>query len=520
MKIVKKRVACPQTVQHIWEAILYIRQQKQIPNFNRISSYMRRKYNLKGNELEQQLDFAVRDKLVVIKTSIGCKGSKVGVEQNGYRLPDDTGEPDSHDWFCFECHRGGEVMQCSSCHRVYHTVCIKEDISDKFVCGVCKTLKNKDLLKIKKEDLNTLLSYTCLRLKEKTRELHKMPQTEDDRWKQSHLIHTKMDLITMEEKTRIHSYKSLEEFEVDARNIVHNVVIYYGVNSVMADVARQMLRDCIYDLAEIRQCKDCYRMSNEKLDKLWFCQPCNPPHELVWARQKGFLYWPAKVIKQENGVYDVRFFGGYHQRANVENENIKPINTSLQQLSVKRTASLNKALDELKRHQEMVEKQKKNLQASSLPPPSSLSYSQSRLTPRSGARVRKHSGMFCVGCESTEPHGESRYEHHNSEDEVPSSSSQKMARIQEAASPDDNNVVSSSSQESPLAKVSVCTQTPKKLLSGLLPKGGSEKPDGKSLCDSCACSNNYSKLLKDFKERLENDYKEEKDRAVRELADK
>lgn len=40
----------------------------------------------------------------------------------------------------------------------------------------------------------------------------------------------------------------------------------------------------------------------------------NPPHELVYAKQKGFSYWPAKVIRVNNTVYDVRFFGGYHQR--------------------------------------------------------------------------------------------------------------------------------------------------------------------------------------------------------------
>lgn len=39
-----------------------------------------------------------------------------------------------------------------------------------------------------------------------------------------------------------------------------------------------------------------------------------PPHELVYAKQKGFSYWPAKVIKVTPEGYDVRFFGGLHQR--------------------------------------------------------------------------------------------------------------------------------------------------------------------------------------------------------------
>jgi hypothetical protein len=67
------------------------------------------------------------------------------------------------------------------------------------------------------------------------------------------------------------------------------------VNSPLADQARQMLRDCVYDLNEMRQCRDCYRRSNEKTSKNWFCEPCDPPHLLVYAKQKGYPFWPAKV---------------------------------------------------------------------------------------------------------------------------------------------------------------------------------------------------------------------------------
>ena len=41
----------------------------------------------------------------------------------------------------------------------------------------------------------------------------------------------------------------------------------------------------------------------------------DPPHELVYAKQKGFTFWPAKVIKITQEGYDVRFFGGWHQRS-------------------------------------------------------------------------------------------------------------------------------------------------------------------------------------------------------------
>ena len=33
-----------------------------------------------------------------------------------------------HDWYCFHCHSGGEVILCRDCHRVYHQSCLKVDL--------------------------------------------------------------------------------------------------------------------------------------------------------------------------------------------------------------------------------------------------------------------------------------------------------------------------------------------------------------------------------------------------------
>lgn len=56
-----------------------------------------------------------------------------------------------------------------------------------------------------------------------------------------------------------------------------------------------MMEDCRYDISELTNCSDCYKHSNEKINSKWFCLPCRVPHELVWAKQKGYPYWPAKV---------------------------------------------------------------------------------------------------------------------------------------------------------------------------------------------------------------------------------
>ena len=41
----------------------------------------------------------------------------------------------------------------------------------------------------------------------------------------------------------------------------------------------------------------------------------------------GTPFWPAKVMRVLNGECDVRFFGGFHQRALVEKSQVKPIDT-------------------------------------------------------------------------------------------------------------------------------------------------------------------------------------------------
>jgi len=71
---------------------------------------------------------------------------------------------------------------------------------------------------------------------------------------------------------------------------------FLTVHSNMADMARLMLRDCNTDLQEILECWLCYKHCNDKTLRNWFIKPCKPPHDLVYARQKGYPYWPAKVF--------------------------------------------------------------------------------------------------------------------------------------------------------------------------------------------------------------------------------
>ncbi len=58
-------------------------------------------------------------------------------------------------------------------------------------------------------------------------------------------------------------------------------------------------------------------------------------------------------MKKDGNKYDVRYFGGNYERGIIDAKNIQPIETSINQLKVRRTALWNDAYDELMKFQEI-----------------------------------------------------------------------------------------------------------------------------------------------------------------------
>ncbi|GAB1601062.1 zinc finger MYND domain-containing protein 11-like isoform X3 [Argonauta hians] len=357
--MVCRRQAAVVQAQQLLNAITYIKQQKQIPNADRITRYMQREHRVSPSETHKQLQFAVKDSLIYSYTAMGNKGSKTGMEQKGYKISDENDViDDGHDWYCFKCHGPGDVIACNKCWRVFHFTCLEEDEEEsysnghKHICYICKAGHGR----IRGNMLNTLLGYTVQRLKEKTRELHRIGHR-DLEVNFKRFIYKQMDLNKMEQIVQNQRYRCVEELVADAHNIVHNMHLVYGEQHGMTELARIMIRDCKYDIDEICQCWNCYYMSNSKPVN-WFCKPCKPPHELVYAKLKGFSYWPAKVIRVlDDCKHDVRFFGGYHQRALIPQEYIKPINVNIKSVTSKRTQGFLKACAELRIHRQLLEEQ-------------------------------------------------------------------------------------------------------------------------------------------------------------------
>ncbi|NWT68903.1 ZMY11 protein, partial [Prunella fulvescens] len=513
-RLTKRRQADTKAIQHLWAAIEIIRNQKQIANIDRITKYMSRVHGMHPKETTRQLSLAVKDGLIVETLTVGCKGSKAGIEQEGYWLPGDEiaygmqpfsqtaaknkdWETENHDWYCFECHLPGEVLICDLCFRVYHSKCLSDefrlrDSSSHWQCPVCRSIKKKNT---SKQEMSTYLRFIVSRMKERAIDLNKKGK-DNKHPMYRRLVHSAVDVPTIQEKVNEGKYRSYEEFKADAQLLLHNTVIFYGADSEQADIARMLYKDTCHELDELQLCKNCFYLSNARPDN-WFCYPCIPNHELVWAKMKGFGFWPAKVMQKEDNQVDVRFFGHHHQRAWIPSENIQDITVNIHRLHVKRSMGWKKACDELELHQRFLREgrfwKSKNEDKGEEEAESSISSTsneQLKVTQEPRAKKGRRNQSMELKKEEPEPETEAV------------SSSQEIPTMPQ-----------------PIEKVSVSTQTKKLSASSpkMTPRSTQTNNDG--VCQNM-CHDKYTKIFNDFKDRMKADHKRETERVVREAVEK
>ncbi|XP_007648192.1 zinc finger MYND domain-containing protein 11 isoform X9 [Cricetulus griseus] len=443
-RLTKRRQADTKAIQHLWAAIEIIRNQKQIANIDRITKYMSRVHGMHPKETTRQLSLAVKDGLIVETLTVGCKGSKAGIEQEGYWLPGDE-------------------------------ISIKKKHSNK-------------------QEMGTYLRFIVSRMKERAIDLNKKGK-DSKHPMYRRLVHSAVDVPTIQEKVNEGKYRSYEEFKADAQLLLHNTVIFYG-DSEQADIARMLYKDTCHELDELQLCKNCFYLSNARPDN-WFCYPCIPNHELVWAKMKGFGFWPAKVMQKEDNQVDVRFFGHHHQRAWIPSENIQDITVNVHRLHVKRSMGWKKACDELELHQRFLREgrfwKSKNEDRGEEEAESSISStSNEQLKVTQEPRAKKGRRNQSVEPKKEEPEPET--EAVSSSQEIPT-------------------------MPQPIEKVSVSTQTKKLSASSprMLHRSTQTTTDG--VCQSM-CHDKYTKIFNDFKDRMKSDHKRETERVVREALEK
>ncbi|CAB1317575.1 unnamed protein product [Coregonus sp. 'balchen'] len=347
---------------------------------------------------------------------------------------------------------------------------------------------------LNKQEMCKYLRFIIQRMKERAVDLNKKGKdTKHPMYRR--LIHTALDNLT-EGK-----YKSFDEFKADAQLILNELML----------------------------CKNCFYLSNARPDN-WFCYPCTPNHEVVWAKMKGFGYWPAKILQREDNQVDVRFFGHQHQRAWIPADNIQDIKVSVQQLQVKRSTGWKKACDELELSQrfqregrfwktKMVERLEER-----------RGDGEERLT----ERPEEAESSISSTSNNNEQVKHQKADRQADRDRQTDSQEPKAKKSRRGQAPDPKEEASdpepemeavSSSQEIPVTtphqpeKLSVSTQTKKASAASPRTLHRSTQTTSDGACQNM-CHEKYTKIFNDVKDMMKADNKRETERVVREALEK
>ncbi|XP_057700806.1 MYND-type zinc finger-containing chromatin reader ZMYND8-like isoform X3 [Corythoichthys intestinalis] len=269
-----------------------------------------------------------------------------------------------NDFYCWLCHREGQVLCCELCPRVYHAKCLKlpDEPEGDWFCPECEKItvaecietQSKAMMMLTIDQLSYLLKFALQKMKQPGTELFLKPVSLDQHPDYAEYIFHPMDLCTLEKNIKKKMYGCTEAFLADVKWILHNCIIYNGGNHKLTATAKVIVKICEHEMNEIEVCPECYLSACQKRDN-WFCEPCGNPHPLVWAKLKGFPFWPAKALRDKDGQVDARFFG-QHDRAWVPLNNCYLMSKEIP-FSVKKTKSIfNSAMQEMEVYVENMRK--------------------------------------------------------------------------------------------------------------------------------------------------------------------
>lgn len=250
-----------------------------------------------------------------------------GSPGNGKRKRTHKDADNRNDGYCWTCHKEGVLIPCEVCPRSFHARCASiereedADEDEEWVCPECDLvlkaenvdLRSNAMQALSVDQLCNLLKFAVSRMKHQCPEEFVKPVPLDQFPTYSNFIVHPMDLETLEKNIKRKMYGCTESFLADAKWILHNCIIFNGYNHKLTSAAKALLKICKHEMSEIEVCPDCYHNAYTKREN-WFQEPCCPPHLLIWAKLKGFPFWPAKAMRIVSGNVDVRFFGA-HDRA-------------------------------------------------------------------------------------------------------------------------------------------------------------------------------------------------------------
>ncbi|XP_032584748.1 protein kinase C-binding protein 1 [Drosophila mojavensis] len=251
-------------------------------------------------------------------------GSGDAREELQKRLDEIWQPPPRNNWdpFCWKCRGCGSLMPCSKCLRSFHAYCVRP-ASTKFdsswKCPECLLIdsapKRPRRNDVSVDLLSQLLAYALERMK-LVRGVHKLRAPQDvlpDSY--SKYFANPVSFETLAERIKNHAFHSADEFLSEVKWIQHNALILDYGDVKVEQASKAVVKVCRQEANEIDTCAECYLNANSSDE--WFVKVCTQPHLLLWAKLKGFPYWPAKAMGcGPNAGVNVRFFGK-HDRANV-----------------------------------------------------------------------------------------------------------------------------------------------------------------------------------------------------------
>ncbi|CAG2167954.1 unnamed protein product, partial [Oppiella nova] len=259
------------------------------------------------------------------------------------------------DRFCWVCHKDKSNIVCKQCPRSYHLKCIPANTSssannaisdtksktngksfDSWVCVECKDVLKEEadltpspdgtddspppvksrLAQMSAEEMSQLLTFALQTIRQSADPTFHKPVSPIVFPDYHQLVHYPMDLSTIDRNIKNHWYRSQAAFLADIKWIVHNCIIYNHSNHPLTTNAKYLSRVAKNEMVEMEICPDCFRNFYTITDTS-FAEPCRRPHQLVFARVKGYPLWPAKIVRHNGGKQnevDCRFFGT-HDRA-------------------------------------------------------------------------------------------------------------------------------------------------------------------------------------------------------------
>ncbi|XP_014218131.1 protein kinase C-binding protein 1 [Copidosoma floridanum] len=242
-----------------------------------------------------------------------------------------------NDKYCWRCHKESVEMQCTTCPRSWHRRCMGGapplSVID-WECSECVGISQAEsaenrlitMAQLTPEQLVVMLKHVVQRMRDQTGSQPFLKEVDpDDVPNYLDYVVNPMDLSLLESNVRAKKYASTDAFMADARWIQHNCIVFNTYSSKLTNTAKQMLKVAKQEVSEIEACPDCFAHGRNLPRPLpsWFIEPCRRPHPIVWAKLKGFPFWPAKAMPRLNaqGLVDVRFFGE-HDRAWVSPKDI------------------------------------------------------------------------------------------------------------------------------------------------------------------------------------------------------